>query len=133
MRKLGSSDIVGQASLLWKIVYATAELPAPSMTPSSSSVTRIWPSRRSPNSQLSLQSRLEFDSGSRGRSMSSLMSATRESSAAGGEGGEAPAVRQPQVGGNASVRPSDQVRRITDGVVELFYPEESLPSREEHG
>ena len=46
---------VGQASLLWKIVYATAALPAPSMTPSFSSVTRIWPSRRSPNSQLSIR------------------------------------------------------------------------------
>jgi hypothetical protein len=134
--QMGTGDIVAHASLLWKIVYATAgrfrsehdafvfvrhedlaEAPVPGFA------------------ALYEELGLEFDS----RVARTIDRFTDERNPREQRSGEAKAVRLHSRSAAASWRQrlsaaeGDQVRHITDGVVGLFYPEESLASREESG
>jgi hypothetical protein len=134
--QIGTRDIVAQASLLWKIVYGTAarfrseqkgfvfirhedlaEAPVPGFA------------------ALYEEVGLEFDS----RVAMTIDEFTDERNPREQRTGEAKAVRlhsRSVAEGwrrRLSAPERDQVRQITDGVVGLFYPEESLPSREESG
>ena len=134
--QMGTGDIVAQASLLWKIVYGTAsrfrsEQKAFVFIRHEDLAEAPVPGFAALYDELGL----EFDS----RIEKTIDEFTDERTPREQRSGEAKAVRLHSRSAAAgwrqrlSAAEGDQVRHITGGVVELFYPEESPASRKESG
>jgi hypothetical protein len=132
----GSEDIVAQASLLWKIVYAIgAQFRSEHDTFVFVRHEDLAEAPVAGFASLYDELGLEFDS----RVARTIDEFTDERNPPEQRSGEAKAVRLHSPAAAAgwrkrlSATERDKVRHITDGIVGLFYPEESLASREESG
>jgi hypothetical protein len=130
--QLGTEDIVAQASLLWKIVYSTAARFRSEQN--TFLFVRHEDLAEAPVAGFAAlyeELGLEFDS----RIARTIDEFTDERNPREQRSGEAKAVRlySPSTAAGWKQRLSevegDQVRHITDGIVGLFYPEESPASR----